>query len=392
MACFWWWTAFWRKHEPDDVFSYSTLKMVTIRDRYLGLLHYLLQLAILIYIVVFVIFIQKQFLDKEPTIGLVKLGVANPTTKGTATGSRNYCSTPSNQNGFPPCIFPVLDQVTSVSGSTLYITTHINETSLYSDCNVNAPDCFPISLGGEEEFLVANIDDITIMVDHSAQLNFKKKAPLGYLETLEDPDGETFKWKSCSQCTKPNFESLASDYITLTDLLKAAHLDLSANANSYLDGTPDYKGPQNYRNFGSVILLSVVYDNVENFFSNNPPIIYHYRPQLITEVEDRVLESVYTSYPNNRTRIQKRGIRIVGVMAGEIGFFTFQALLIQLTTSVALVKIATTAVDLLAINLLPRRGLYKSAKFEKTKKKKEMQIAQTMNHEDPKYDYLLAQG
>lgn len=76
---------------------------------------------------------------------------------------------------------------------------------------------------------------------------------------------------------------------------------------------------------------------------------------------------------------------------GEIGSFTFQALLIQLTTSIALVKIATTAVDLLAIHLLPRhsfiiwlitiiiitiiccdinfnnrRVLYKNAKYEKT--------------------------
>lgn len=44
----------------------------------------------------------------------------------------------------------------------------------------------------------------------------------------------------------------------------------------------------------------------------------------------------------------------VTFIIGEIGHFTFQALLIQLTTSVALIKVATIAVDLIAINFLPR--------------------------------------
>ena len=41
------------------------------------------------------------------------------------------------------------------------------------------------------------------------------------------------------------------------------------------------------------------------------------------------------------------------MIIGQLGHFTFQTLLIQLTTSLALMKVATTVVDLIAINVLP---------------------------------------
>ncbi len=36
--------------DPDDVFAYNTAKLVRIRDRYLGLLHYLFQTLIFLYL------------------------------------------------------------------------------------------------------------------------------------------------------------------------------------------------------------------------------------------------------------------------------------------------------------------------------------------------------
>lgn len=377
------WREFWKKHDPDNVFAYDTFKMVTIRDRYLGMLHHGLQIGILIYIIVFVLIIQKEFLTKEPAIGLVRVNIETPRRGTSVNRNHTYCYDPSSNfssSSLPPCIYPPFDQVASSSGSVLFLTTHMNVTDYYSNCDVNLPDCDPIPINGTKEFLVANLDDATISIDHSAQVDFDGKAPLGYLQTLKNPNAENLAWKKCSDCSQQQFKSLSSDKLKLKDLLIASHLNMDEIANEYLEGTDDYRGAEPYRNFGAVILLSVKYDNVENYFSKSPPIIYQYRPQLITDIEDYTVDSVYTSYPNNRTLIERKGIRIVGVMAGEIGSFTFQALLIQLTTSIALIKIATTAVDLIAINLLPRRVLYKNAKFEKTddfgdlkKKSSEMQ-------------------
>jgi len=378
------WRNFWKKHDPDDIFAYDTFKMVTIRDRYLGMLHHGLQIGILIYIIIYVLVLEKEFLKRDPAIGLVRIAVQNPARgfRNVNNTARPYCTDPYNPNNgtLPRCVYPPIDQISDSSGSMLFLTTHMTVTDYYSNCDVNLPDCDPVPVNGTSEFIVANLDNITISIDHSAQVDFDGEAPLGFLQTLKDPNSDNLVWKDCKDCSQVKYESLAADKIKLADILKAAHLDLEEIANDYLVEEDEYTGPATFRSFGAVILLSVVYDNVENYLSGSPAILYHYRPQLITEIDDYAIDSIYTAYPNNRTVVNRKGIRIVGLMAGEIGSFTFQALLIQLTTSIALIKVATTAVDLLAIHLLPRRVLYKNAKFEKTddfgdiKKSKSMEM------------------
>jgi hypothetical protein len=332
--------------------------MVCIRDRYLGLFHHLLQFGILIYIIVYVIFVSRAFLEKQPAIGLVRIGVIDKGTGNRDPATIDLCST-SN------CIYPLVDQIADGSGPNMFITTRVNETAYFSNCSRTDPTCIPTIVNGPTQFYTGNLDDIMISIDHSAQVDFKGIAPEGFLQTMKNPDASIPSWKRCSDCSVSRFESLAADQISLQNLLQAAQLNLSEEATEYLQGTPDYYYAT-YRSFGAVILLSVTYDNIDNYFSKDPPIKYYYRPQLITSVDDYEIESIYTHYPDSRTLLFKKGIRIMGVIAGQIGTFRFQTLLIQLTTSLALMKLATTAVDLIAINLLPERVRYKKAKYETT--------------------------
>ena len=75
-----WWGEFWTKHDPDDVckqfiqkktsqfdeeicsVAYSTLKVVRIRDKRLGLLHHTFQFTTLMYILVHVMLIKHSYL------------------------------------------------------------------------------------------------------------------------------------------------------------------------------------------------------------------------------------------------------------------------------------------------------------------------------------------
>lgn len=41
------------QQDPDDWFAYSTIKLVSVRDRYLGILHYAFQIMIFVYIIVY---------------------------------------------------------------------------------------------------------------------------------------------------------------------------------------------------------------------------------------------------------------------------------------------------------------------------------------------------
>ncbi len=78
--------------------------------------------------------------------------------------------------------------------------------------------------------------------------------------------------------------------------------------------------------------------------------------------------------------IERRGVRVIGISTGSpsyflltppllsvchslhtgtLGAFKFQVLLLQLTTSLALIKLASVIVDTLAVRFLPRKKLYK---------------------------------
>ena len=49
----------------DSVFSYRTNRFVIIKDPWLGCTHLLLQLSIMLYVIVYVIIIEKGFIKKE---------------------------------------------------------------------------------------------------------------------------------------------------------------------------------------------------------------------------------------------------------------------------------------------------------------------------------------
>lgn len=64
--------------DADDVFAYDTVKEVRVLDRRLGYVYYSVLLSVIIYIVLYVFLIKKQYLDKEKTNGWVLGRVINP--------------------------------------------------------------------------------------------------------------------------------------------------------------------------------------------------------------------------------------------------------------------------------------------------------------------------
>lgn len=53
----------------------QTVKLVSIRDRWLGLMHYAFQLAIFIYIIIFVIIVGKGYMAFDDPVGALKYTV-----------------------------------------------------------------------------------------------------------------------------------------------------------------------------------------------------------------------------------------------------------------------------------------------------------------------------
>eukprot|EP01113_Clastostelium_recurvatum_P002431 TRINITY_DN11010_c0_g1_i1.p1 TRINITY_DN11010_c0_g1~~TRINITY_DN11010_c0_g1_i1.p1 ORF type:complete len:163 (+),score=32.14 TRINITY_DN11010_c0_g1_i1:93-581(+) len=123
---------FFSRHDPDDVFAYNTIKLITIRDRYLGILHHLCQLIIFGYIFVIVIFVNLNFLDKQQAYGAVKLSLQDPVS---VSPTPDYCS-PAPSHTLPqklPCIFN--DREKGIQGQgNLFLTTHLTMTEYRTNC------------------------------------------------------------------------------------------------------------------------------------------------------------------------------------------------------------------------------------------------------------------
>lgn len=66
-----------RLPDPDDVFAYETVKWVRVLDRRLGLVYYSTVIVILLYVVLYVFIIEKQYLDFEKSSGWILVKVLN---------------------------------------------------------------------------------------------------------------------------------------------------------------------------------------------------------------------------------------------------------------------------------------------------------------------------
>jgi len=64
-------------YDLDDLFAYETVKWVRVLDRRLGLVYYTMLLIIVIYIVLYVCIIEKQYLDFEKSSGWIIVQVLN---------------------------------------------------------------------------------------------------------------------------------------------------------------------------------------------------------------------------------------------------------------------------------------------------------------------------
>jgi hypothetical protein len=69
--------------DRDDVFAYETVKWVRVLDRRLGLVYYTMLIIIVVYIVLYVCIIEKQYLDFEKSSGWIIVQVLNQQTSDT---------------------------------------------------------------------------------------------------------------------------------------------------------------------------------------------------------------------------------------------------------------------------------------------------------------------
>eukprot|EP00128_Syssomonas_multiformis_P006014 Colp12_sorted_trinity150504_noHs@25248 len=383
----------------DDLFAYNTLKVVRIRDRRLGLLHYTFLIGILIYVIGITIIFNKRYLLLEQPVGSIRLSLLKP-DNGTGTGpsgvgwlprdlqNLTYCSqTQPNSNKFKnyPCqywdesvvLYPKVEQ------SALHATSRLKMTKkTLSNCNENVtlPTCNYAPVPGEPAptAFVADIESFTVMFDHSVyatRIKVQRNAAAMPGTFLADDGSELTLAHPCPVC---RFGVTGqTDVVSIADLLRSAGVD-SLDAPGGLNGT------QSIRYDGGVFLVVIEYSNTKSFDLND--IRYTMRVSQVANSDFKAIENVYSSFPQNATEINRHGVRLIILQTGLLGKFDFQTLLINLITGLGLITVASTIVDLVATKIMPERQDYQKAKFDVTEDFSDLRMSRSVSGDKhPKY-------
>eukprot|EP00741_Cyanophora_paradoxa_P005524 tig00000900_g5356.t1 len=338
-------------------------KLVTMRDRRLGLLHTAFMIAIFVYIVVFVIIIEKGYLARETPVAVVRSSFLEPRAFSPAA-SLPYCSQSaaidSRGRANHPCLYWDFReaQYPAEGSDRIFLTSRVTETreaALPDACQPEptSPECAARGVEARETYYVADVEEFTLMVDHGA-LGFKLQVGAsvpGMKGRLVDLDGKEIK--AFTDGARPG------DIMTVRELLQAAgNVDLDANSAS-----STAEAGESVRSDGLVLVVYIDYGN-RGIAPNQDEISYKYKVRAIQGKKYKAEEVLWAPYPSRRVIRNRHGLLITFVAVGEVGVFSFQTMLINLVTALGLMAVATTVTDMLALHLMPQKKYYKEYKFQ----------------------------
>eukprot|EP01110_Echinostelium_bisporum_P009751 TRINITY_DN34006_c0_g1_i1.p1 TRINITY_DN34006_c0_g1~~TRINITY_DN34006_c0_g1_i1.p1 ORF type:complete len:371 (-),score=117.97 TRINITY_DN34006_c0_g1_i1:14-1126(-) len=339
----------------DEVFAYSTLKIVTIRDRRLGFLHYAFQIAIFAYIIIYTIIVQQRYLKTETPIGSIRATVRTANYANAST--LPYCS--QNQpsvNGFAnsPCAYQQGYDITYPPApiDSIFITTRIKDSFYLSNPSCPDPpttlDCAPSTTPNRSSmYYVAGIEDFTIFIEHSV---FGEQIDIATTNGAGGLKG-TIKF---ANDTSSVFEGKRDgDILYLPDLLEAANID-TLDTESGIGKSLRYDG---------LLVLGVIKYSNRQSHPKELKYTYDFKALKGSDVV-AMAPSVRTSDGFMQRTVH--GIRILFLVTGSIGKFDFPTLLTSIVNGFVLLKLSSTIVDLLLLYVMPEKDLYKKSKFETT--------------------------
>lgn len=382
----------------DDVFAYPTTKFVRIRDARLGLFKIALALSIVVYVGVYELWYEGLYLEESGVTGAVRFSLQQPTVNGCdptdpqcantfrSTSSLPYCNQSGVEqyykgNKFPCEYYENIGAQVVTSGGLLVVTRQTTYeqtlvcTASLDDNNTFCPHVYDID--SSSTTYVADAERYTVLIDHSviaASLNKRVARPSAHLR------GRLYVKSSHSLCEEyqgysdvfgskrtrkapcyvtPNETSRNLDFFSLDVLMRATGVTLDDE---------NYDG-QTYRETGTSLLLSIVYQNFRNWHGKGQ-VVYSYQPYVVQGTSYKVYDPIYdassSSYRQSRTLLNKHGIFIEAAQGGVLHGFSFNNLLVQLTTSLTLFAVATLLTDFAALYLLPDAKVYSDYKFEET--------------------------
>jgi len=387
--------------DVDDLFAYSTNKMVTIRDARLGILHYFMMFLIVLYIVLYQLIALGGYLEKSVAQSTVRLTLQQPTINRSALAGHQtcnpndwgceddftqpvdlpYCKSAKKHGQFQAkeCSFLDGSSASVVRANSIMMTTAVHKYAQErsTDCNTSSSKCQKLwNWTKDETSYIVDPESFTLMCDHSlTTIAVTPSEQKGYLHvnggsSVQDQvcaEGEAYDgiWNGARTSKAPCYltpkQVIGQDIFSIDLLLKSMGVSLDDRSLRHHS-----QNPKRYDGF--VVNMHMEYSNFHTFhWGAEPGVRYVYRlKEVLPSFGYKSTRIVSTGYPDTREKEDNHGILFVVQATGELRFFSFTTLLLQLTTSLALIAIATTIVNILAQYVLAYSPFYNKAIYQLT--------------------------
>jgi len=365
-----------RALDYDKVFSYDTVKIVRIKDKRLGILHYLFLFGIILYILFYTVLWEKKYLLTETPTGSFRISLMQA-PEPLPFSELPYCL--QNQPeylGFAnyECrywneavvVFPITEE------NAMLAASRITVTNFSASCDFTTPDCKYQNTSDPEIYYIADLERFTLMIDHAfyaTNLDIQRNGQQLNGKLL-DIEGNEMELESPNQIGQEG----DLDIVELGVLLKAAN---ATPLDEYADvDNTRLEDARTVRYTGVILLVIIDYSNTGSF--NSSDVDYTVTVRQINKSQFKSEQQIFSTMPTEYSEWNRHGIRLLFQRTGTIGKFDFQTLLINIIAGAALVSLSTVAVDILAVYLLPQKAVYGNFKYEPTPDIDELN--QALNH------------
>jgi hypothetical protein len=378
-------------------FTYKTPKLVSVRDKKLGILFNLLQLLVVIYLAVYVCAFKCKHLVKEKATGLTRLTIQQP-TKGcnpldhscdsnfTAATKLPYCAQYNGDIKVPDrqeCMFHDgvdISYEIPVPG-TLFAISRYSKFKQKKDCDPESTDDFgchgtlyrSAKEKQEETYYMADIERFTILLGHGFEASDDSGNVVSgqgaHLEGYMSPGGakseKLFNIKKKDSPLESAFRiNGLGDVISIGDLLRLT----STNMDVTLDTIGSENMPLRYN--GCIIVVHIEYTNRRMFdiFARAEPYYVMTAQKLkISEFKKMYRDDNEWTPVAERLVVDSHGVLIVVKLTGDIMFFSLLNLFQVLTTAIGFFAIARVISDWVMSNVMHHRNKYHLLKYQVAK-------------------------
>eukprot|EP00486_Rosalina_sp_Unknown_P006168 CAMPEP_0201571248 /NCGR_PEP_ID=MMETSP0190_2-20130828/13926_1 /ASSEMBLY_ACC=CAM_ASM_000263 /TAXON_ID=37353 /ORGANISM="Rosalina sp." /LENGTH=412 /DNA_ID=CAMNT_0047995683 /DNA_START=71 /DNA_END=1309 /DNA_ORIENTATION=- len=358
------------KHKTwDEFLAYPTVKIVKVKDRYLGGIRYAMMLAIFAYIIGYVIVYDQGYNECIVPDGSIELSLQKP--PGMVYPSNySYCLQNPNPNISDPLpcvvvdesdVYQPVDQTNAMYIISRYSQTHqTHNPNCTLDANGMPGPCsqpwIPMNESDDlNKSYAVGIETFTIRFRcfFQAREFFMETRNDYYSQSCAEMKG---KLENYNGDKIASYGANGSDIISLQTILNAAGVDL----NELQDYPPDHEQKESNRHAGVVLFFGIDFDGVYK-----QDVEYTYSVTQVPKVEYKVTLSTYVG-SNERLITDTHGVKIFFVFSGSICRFDFQTMLIQMVAGLGLLSVATLTTDFLMQYIMPLRSAYVRYKYKET--------------------------